>query len=73
MISAFSSLHELRTRGSAAVAVLVDVAADGGSENVSRMAFHLRAGGVRVYVVRQGDDLETALDARKSLASGRYS
>ncbi len=59
-----SSLRRLRNRGAMVIAILLDPASFGGTESATSTANRLIAGGLQVYVVRQGEELSRALDTR---------
>jgi uncharacterized protein (DUF58 family) len=63
----FDATRQLRNRVDAVVAVQLDVSSFGGEPGALNIARNLSAIGVQVYVIRQGDELASALDHRVSL------
>ena len=63
----FDAIRQLRNRVDAVVVVQIDASSFGGHPGALNVAHNLSATGVQVYVVRQGDELATALDHRVSL------
>lgn len=55
------SLREIKRRGLRVIAVVVDAKTFGGIGNAESSAAELLASGIPTYLVRQGDDLQTAL------------
>ncbi len=66
-----ASLLRINSRGTAAVAILVDTASFGGTVSGQHAADRLASSGIAVYVVKRGDDLAAALDSRGTVATGR--
>ena len=64
--------RQLRNRVDTAVVVQFDVSSFGGDPGALNMARNLSAIGVQVYVIRQGDELASALDHRVSLLHSRH-
>lgn len=68
----FDATRQLRNRVDAVVAVQFDVSSFGGGPGALNIARNLSAIGVQVYVIRQGDELASALDHRVSLLQSRH-
>jgi uncharacterized protein (DUF58 family) len=66
------AMRQLRNRVDMAVVVQFDVSSFGGDPGALNMARNLSAIGVQVYVIRQGDELASALDHRVSLLRSRH-
>jgi len=62
----------LRNRVESVVAVLLDAASFGGDTHLANTARGLSLAGVRIYMVKQGDELAKALDNRVSQLQARY-
>lgn len=63
----FDAARQLRNRVDAVVAVQFDVSSFGGEPGALAIARNLSTIGVQVYVIRQGDEVSSALDHRVSL------
>ncbi len=60
------AVRSLQQRGALVNVVLVDPASFGGAEGASHIAQQLTKAGILTYLVRRGDNLATALDARSN-------
>ncbi|HEY40724.1 MAG TPA: DUF58 domain-containing protein [Dehalococcoidia bacterium] len=68
----FDATRQLRNRVDTVVVIQFDVSSFGGEAGALNMARNLSTIGVQVYVVRQGDELASALDHRVSLLHSRH-
>ncbi len=68
----FEATRQLRNRVDTVVTVQLDVSSFGGGPGALNIARNLSAIGVQVYVIRQGDELASALDHRVSLLHARH-
>lgn len=67
-----SAMRRLELRGNLVVAILLDAESFGGTVSPANAARHLAATGVKVYLVRQGDQLARVLDSRVSPLHTKY-